>query len=204
MGSSISVNPTSTTTYVVTGINNNNCSTTDTVVVNVNTAPEVSFDNQVSGKTVTLTSTAVNATYYFWDFGDGNMSQDQNPVHTYVNEGYYTIMHIAGNICGNDTAYFNLGTQSVGIYEHQDNLIISIYPNPTNGLVTINFEAVHSGRVEIKISDKNGKLITNHLEHHFNGKLSKVIDLQHLSAGIYFMQMITDEQVITKKIILNK
>ncbi len=30
-------------------------------------------------------------TEWYWDFGDGNTSYEQNPLHTYVNEGEYTV-----------------------------------------------------------------------------------------------------------------
>lgn len=28
---------------------------------------------------------------YFWDFGDGSVSLERSPIHTYVNEGFYTV-----------------------------------------------------------------------------------------------------------------
>lgn len=32
-----------------------------------------------------------NINYWFWDFGDGNTSYEQNPVHTFGEEGIYTV-----------------------------------------------------------------------------------------------------------------
>lgn len=32
-----------------------------------------------------------NVTSWFWDFGDGNYSTEQNPVHTYTDSGYYMV-----------------------------------------------------------------------------------------------------------------
>jgi PKD repeat protein len=29
--------------------------------------------------------------HYLWDFGDGSTSTDKNPVHTYLNDGHYTV-----------------------------------------------------------------------------------------------------------------
>lgn len=42
---------------------------------------------------------------YFWDFGDGATSTDQNPTHIYSTPGDYTITLIVANEIGSDTAY---------------------------------------------------------------------------------------------------
>jgi len=41
---------------------------------------------------------------FLWDFGDGQTSTDENPVHTYANSGTYTVTLTVQNSCtGNDT-----------------------------------------------------------------------------------------------------
>lgn len=40
---------------------------------------------------VNFTSTAVNADTYEWDFGDGSTSNEENPIHTYTEQGTYTV-----------------------------------------------------------------------------------------------------------------
>jgi len=53
---------------------------------------------------VTFTDTTVNdPTSWLWDFGDGNTSTLQNPVHTYDTAGSYTVTMTATNECGSDT-----------------------------------------------------------------------------------------------------
>jgi len=37
-----------------------------------------------------------NPDYWLWDFGDGNTSSDQNPTHTYADDGYYYVTLITG------------------------------------------------------------------------------------------------------------
>ncbi|MBP7497582.1 MAG: PKD domain-containing protein [Bacteroidales bacterium] len=36
-------------------------------------------------------STGAEHSYYMWDFGDGTTSYEQNPMHKYLNEGYYGV-----------------------------------------------------------------------------------------------------------------
>lgn len=58
---------------------------------------EVSFSDQsING-----------ATSWLWDFGDGNTSTDQNPTHTYQNEGAYSVSLTATNGFGSDAVSFN-------------------------------------------------------------------------------------------------
>jgi gliding motility-associated-like protein len=55
-------------------------------VINNNCDTEVSFSNS-----------SANADTYFWDFGDGNASNQENPTHNYTTEGTYTVTLTASN-----------------------------------------------------------------------------------------------------------
>ena len=53
---------------------------------------------------VTLTDTSTNQpTFWNWDFGDGTSSSVQNPVHTFVGFGTFTVQLIATNCTDSDT-----------------------------------------------------------------------------------------------------
>jgi hypothetical protein len=42
---------------------------------------------------------------YFWDFGDGNTSSEKNPIHTYYQEGSYTVeLNVVGSLGGQGIA----------------------------------------------------------------------------------------------------
>lgn len=70
--------------------------------------PTASFDHSVDGATVTFTNTSVDATSYSWDFGDGNMSSEESPVHMYAADGNYTVTLTAMNENGESTATVNV------------------------------------------------------------------------------------------------
>ncbi|MBN1134218.1 MAG: PKD domain-containing protein [Methanosarcinaceae archaeon] len=53
---------------------------------------EASFSVELTAPlTMQFTDASIGATEWFWDFGDGNTSTDQNPTHTYADIGEYTI-----------------------------------------------------------------------------------------------------------------
>lgn len=54
--------------------------------------------------TVSWLNTSTNATDYVWGFGDGNSSTESNPSHTYSNSGTFSVVLIASNSVGADTA----------------------------------------------------------------------------------------------------
>lgn len=52
--------------------------------------PTVTVFASVDGYQAAFTATVTNADTYSWDFGDGESSPEQNPVHTYAQSGSYT------------------------------------------------------------------------------------------------------------------
>ncbi len=63
--------------------------------------PLADFQFLVEGPQVTFNGTIVNAETIHWDFGDGNTSTEEDPVHIYSSAGMYTVVMTAGG--GNDT-----------------------------------------------------------------------------------------------------
>ena len=98
-GSSHSVSPANTTTYMVTGIDGNGCENTDNVTITVNNLPTVSTsanETICAGESVTLS--ASGAISYSWDNGLGvGASHSVSPTNTTT----YAVTGIDGNGCEN-------------------------------------------------------------------------------------------------------
>ena len=60
-------------------------------------SPVASFSVEQTGNTISITNTTTLADNYLWDFGDGNTSTAENPVHTYTVEGAFNIILTATN-----------------------------------------------------------------------------------------------------------
>jgi PKD repeat protein len=71
--------------------------------ITVNDDPVADFNYDVSGFDVSFADNSEDADSYSWDFGDGNMSDEASPNHTYENEGMYTVVLIVSNECGEDS-----------------------------------------------------------------------------------------------------
>ncbi len=97
------VNPTHTFasagdyTIMLTVDNTLGCSVTNTQTVTVHALPEVAFINELAcsnGGTQFFDQTTVagaNVTAWAWDFGDGNISTEKDPIHTYEGDGPFLV-----------------------------------------------------------------------------------------------------------------
>ncbi len=69
--------------------------------VQVITIPQADFNATVNnGNEVTFENQSLYGSTYLWDFGDGNSSNEENPVHTYQAEGTFTVILTVTNACG--------------------------------------------------------------------------------------------------------
>lgn len=66
-------------------------------------APKASFSYEVEDLTVTFTNISKDATTYAWEFGDGETSTEANPIHTYAENGSYTVTLTASNEFGQNS-----------------------------------------------------------------------------------------------------
>jgi PKD repeat protein len=78
----------------------------ETGYVTVQAGPVSGFEisNPAGSPVVTFTNTSQEADAYQWFFGDGAQSAEADPEHSYIGDGIYTVMLIANNACGSDTA----------------------------------------------------------------------------------------------------
>lgn len=69
-------------------------------------------------------------TAWHWDFGDGTMSQDTNPVHTYTEPGAYNVCLIASNVYAADTFCRQVIVGTSGLHELPAMPQAQVLPNP--------------------------------------------------------------------------
>ncbi len=78
-------------------------------VLEIPYAPNSAFEySGVSLLDVQFEDKSTNSTSWYWDFGDGNNSTEQHPVHTYAAEGDYTVTLTASGVGGNTTTVQNI------------------------------------------------------------------------------------------------
>ena len=115
------------------------------------------------------------------------------------------------SVCGssNNTSGFtsyNTFTTTSGsrfaVSEDKNQLNVSIYPNPTEGKITLKFISEDFDDFSISIFDSFGKLIYEEDKRKYIGEFSKNIDLSLYKKGIYFIKIKTKYEIINRRVLL--
>ena len=68
------------------------CKKDDPGVPDINVGFKFLPENPIAGELVTFTNSSNGGKTFAWDFGDGNLSTEKNPTHTYEAAGEYTVV----------------------------------------------------------------------------------------------------------------
>ncbi len=159
------------------------------VVATIYAQPVASFTDVVTSGLVTFTNTSTNGTTYHWTFGDGGISNAQDPLHNYGAVGNYSVQLIVLNGSCSDTITQQVSVTTVGISENMFSLV-KMYPNPTQDNIHIDFGITSNVPITMNLFSMTGQLI---LSRTFaNTSESANIDISSLTAGVYSIRLSTD------------
>jgi PKD repeat protein len=148
--------------------------------------------------------TPVNTIGWEWDFGDGSpIDTAQNPQHTFPGDGTYIVCLTAYTYCDTVTT---CDTISIFISGTENNLLenqISIYPNPTSGIFTLDFGALNQQDVSIAIYQVDGKLVYTQGTAINSVNQQLRINLSPFEKGMYFINIQTTSATTTKRVLVN-
>jgi len=190
--------------YNVTLIATNDCGN-DTIILTIDlqcpgNMPVASFTYTQTDATLNFTSTSTDATSWQWFFGDTDFfpyivgDTTENPTHTYMATGTYTVYLIVSNECGSDTI-----SQTVTITTLNANLIgmnqLNIYPNPAHDYIMI--EISNNQNTKIEMFDITGKCVLTETIINKNSK----INMAYLANGFYWLKIKNNDHINTIPII---
>ena len=79
---------------------------------------------------------------------------------------------------------------------------ISLYPNPTNGDMTLYILMPENSSLSIKIMDLKGQVLLNQYSNELAGNYSQIFNMSAYSKGIYFLTITTDKETYTRKVVV--
>jgi hypothetical protein len=201
--SGASVNNLTPGTYSVTTSDANACTVTATLTITQPTAITLTVDctptiqGQSTGTAVVAAQggTVGNGYTYTWSAGGSTTTNASN-----LAEGIVTVTVTDANNC---TASADCEVQfTVNVKEIAAGInALSVYPNPSNGLVNLSVELANTSALTIAISDVRGAIVYTTNEATTNS-LHKGFDLSHLAKGMYNVSIKTDKGVVNKQISL--
>lgn len=130
----------------------------------------------------------VRTQYYYYDFATSNF-----PV----------FLHVTIDLQGTaQTAVYSQAQPGANSIEESTIESVSLYPNPTNGNVQINFSSLSNEKVSVEILDILGKKVETLSNKDANKGLNQLnADLSAYETGIYFVRITQGNSVATKKLI---
>jgi len=181
------------------------CDSTIITTLNVNSNPVVllpPFLEQfcLDGVILVLSNgTPLGGTYS----GNGIVtSPNFNPALAGLGNHIITYSFTDNNSCSATATQTLTVTDCTGLEEFAEDQNITVYPNPSNGLVSLNIINTQFESLQISITDVQGKIIFNHTEKNVIGTFKKEIDLQEQAKGLYFINVVGDQKSASLKLII--
>jgi Secretion system C-terminal sorting domain len=198
-----SFNPTTAGTYTASYIVSNVCGTdTADATITVNANPVASLTAPVSvlctGTPATLTGLPVGGVY---SVVSGSSSALSGNTFNASNTGNYTIAYTFTNAATcSDSAQFNFNVNCIlGLDQNIiNNSSFTIAPNPNNGVFTISSTNEIDGSIEL--INELGQVV---YKNRMNG-LSQTLNVSDLSTGVYYVKVISDKTIQTKRLSIIK
>lgn len=156
--------PLNSVAYIVTGTDNNGCSSTDTVTITVSDAPVSEFNYAIDvtcdGVVLRTDNLSSNADDYLWSFGDGTSSTENNPQHIYNGSGLYEVVLTASVPgCSDTTGRYIEIPEAISI----DSVANVFTPNGdgVNDCFELSIQPEYVNCYEMKIMNRWGQTVFN-------------------------------------------
>ena len=162
-----------------------------------------SFDFvQLNDFGIEFTNTSMEGDDYIWDFGDGNMSTDENPTHLYAQNGTYDVMFISSNQCGSDTIMQIVDALQTSIFDPTASFQLTISPNPNEGVFEMVIESNETDELNWNLYNLQGKSMQEGIFSVSPGTSRQAIDGKNLAQGIYYLKIQNEIGFQTTKVVV--
>ena len=93
---------------------------------------------------------------------------------------------------------------ALGQEENEIDYSLEVYPNPSEGIFNLSMDNFKGDQIDLTVYTELGGIAYQETisDNNVEGYLQKQIDLSALSEGIYFVQVKSDQQMVTKRIVV--
>ncbi len=130
-----------------------------------------------------------NPTSWYWDFGNGNLSTNQNPTTVYTAGGTFNLsLRVSDGLCTDDTTMLVL----VEICTGNDAVLVdgfSAYPVPTGDQLQLAGLDRHDEALQLRVMDIAGRMLMENEIPQGSKPAQLPIDTHSLADGVYFLEL---------------
>ncbi|HIA36309.1 MAG TPA: PKD domain-containing protein, partial [Flavobacteriales bacterium] len=196
-------------TYTICVTDTFGCQGTDSVTIYCPPAGcQASFTpiwDTISLCTVSFQNNSTGASYYLWNFGDGNTSNQMNPQYTWSATGVYNVVLYAydslQNLC--DSASYIITTSCsnpTGIIVKTAEKEITASPNPTLDKLHIDLGKIYED-VSLKMYSITGQQV---LSSAYGNQQHLTLNLKDFAPGVYLAHIQTPESTEVLRVVKGK
>ena len=167
-------------------------------VANTNTAPVntenvkivLSTDGGLTFDHVLVESTPNNGSYTFNVPGGLGVTENARLMVRAIDNYFLNV----------NTKNFKINSSEMGVSDLTQSLF-EVYPNPSNGVFTLEMDA-NSSQIAYSVYSIDGKLVSTSKINSNGGKVKQQVNLSHLPAGTYIVQVNNGNKTLSKKLII--
>ncbi len=166
-----------------------------TDVISVGVGPTADFSFNVNGPEVTFSNSSVGDTFE-WQLGDGTISTEEEPSHSYSTTGDFDVTLTVTNDCGTQVITQTVTISSItSTFELDDSAFnLSASPNPFQEQLFVNYELLGQYQnAQLVVFNILGQQLSTVELQAANGTVSMGQEIQH--SGVYFLRLMVDGKV---------
>jgi len=158
--------------------------------------PSVDFSSVANDLSVSFINNSLGSLAWWWDFGDGTFSNDQNPTHDFAAAGSYNVKLYVENTIKSWNEITKPLTVSLLATNTAVQTAFKVFPLPTHDELTIQNPLLSNG-FRYTLSDISGKILR---EDTLQTPIA-TISLSAYTKGLYFLKLTADEASLVVKIV---
>lgn len=182
------------------------CVKADTIDLVMEDIPVAQFTyNNVTGYSfIQFNSSGSSNGTYLWDFGDGNTSDLKDPKHYFINGGQQTVTLTIENECGKVTTSQTITVWPTGVDDFANLRDISLFPNPTQGAVTLTWNNSGVDKATLQLVDAVGRIVWQQVVNPARTSNWQYAFEVNQPAGIYQLIIKTENGTVIKSLVLSR
>jgi len=194
--------------YIATDAAGNSDTVVRTVIVGATPVADFSWSFPQNACKAQFQDLSANLpTSWLWNFGDGSGSTAKNPVKTFSGDGTY-------NVCLTSTNSFGTSIQvckqvtvsgcipSTGIDDLNLGKMVSMFPNPSNGKVSITLQGNVSTNLTVTVYNVLGETVVNPTTYRA-GTTNIQLDLSSVANGLYLVKVQSESETTVKHLTIS-
>ncbi len=178
----------------------------------LNTSFLVTYWDSTTGKLpLTYAGINFNPNTYSWpnlieQYNDATINMEDVKPHISLNptNGRTNFVWISGGINVEGVAYFDSNTSLVGVEEEIDEQQLFCFPNPANGLTTVNFRLAQAKKLSLELKDLSGRVVYRMANAQFTAGQNRIsLPTEFLDEGCYLITLSSEQLFISNKLIIS-